>query len=158
MILDNTLIHAILYTFLSPFAYIISFDVNYWWWVVEGVGRSWGWVPLSLSGQYLRTSCGLIKRNKRKPAPCSPELFFWSSGIPGAPEVFKMKRLLLATQSSWICFVLSTLTALTPTLFCEDKSWNLFFKRHETRSPIHKFKFMSNWNCFYMYSLSEKKH
>lgn len=36
MILDNTLIHAILYTFLSPFAYIISFDVNYWWWVVGG--------------------------------------------------------------------------------------------------------------------------
>lgn len=36
MILDNTLIHAILYTFLSPFAYIISFDVNYWWWAVGG--------------------------------------------------------------------------------------------------------------------------
>lgn len=108
--------------------------------VVEGVGRRWEWVILGISGQYLITSCGPNKRNRRKPAPCSPELLFWGSWIPGAPnEVFKMKKLLLVTQSSWP-FVLYTLTAPAPTLFCEDRSWNFFFilffiRRQEAPPP-----------------------
>lgn len=67
-----------------------------------------------------------------------------------------------AAGSEWPALLrLSTLTALTPTWVCEHKSWNLFFffKVSRDMEHLHKFKFMSHLEiCFYMYSLSEKKH
>lgn len=100
--------------------------------VVEGAGRSWGWVPRGLSGQYLKTPCGLTKRNKRKPAPCSPELS-WGSGVPGAPEVFRVERLLLAPEQ--LPCLSCPPHCPAPALFCEDKSWNFFLSVARQGAP-----------------------
>ena len=130
--------------------------------VVEGVGRRWWeWVPLRISGQYLRTSCGLTKRNKRKPAPCSPELLFWGSWIPGAPnEVFKMKRLLLATQR--VAGLLSCTPSLPQLLHCfvkiEAGIFFFFFKVSGDKKHLHhKFKFTSNWKFVSICTVCQKK-
>lgn len=61
------------------------------------------------------------------PHQCSPELF---SGAAASQEPLKTSsrwRDCCRLPSSWPRLVLSTLLSLTPMLFREDKSWNLFF-------------------------------